>query len=75
SSDPKGGDRKFIPLLVRAGLSSGFVDALFLEVHEDPECAKCDASTQWPLNKLEDLLLMAKESFIKGKELIKKYNF
>ncbi|MEO0255440.1 MAG: 3-deoxy-8-phosphooctulonate synthase [candidate division WOR-3 bacterium] len=75
SSDPKGGDRKFIPLLVRTGLSSGFVDALFLEVHEDPECAKCDASTQWPLSKLEDLLLMAKESFIKGKELIKKYNF
>ncbi len=75
SSDPKGGDRKFIPLLIRAALSSGFVDALFLEVHEDPDCAKCDASTQWPLNKLENLLLMALEFFNKGKELIKKYNF
>lgn len=75
SSDPKGGDRKFIPILIRAALSSGFVDALFLEVHEDPDCAKCDASTQWPLNKLENLLLMAVECFNKGKELIKKYNF
>ena len=73
SSDPKGGDRQFIPLLIRAALSTGFVDALFLEVHEEPSCAKCDASTQWPLNKLEEILSMAKESFEKGKELLHKY--
>ncbi len=73
SHDPKGGDREFIPLFIRASLSTGFVDALFLEVHEDPSSAKCDASTQWPLEKLEPILLMAKESFEKGKELLNKF--
>jgi len=73
SSDPKGGERHFIPLLIRAALSTGFVDGLFLEVHEEPQCAKCDASTQWPLDRLKELLLMAKESFEKGKELLYKY--
>ncbi len=75
SSDPKGGFREFIPLLIRSALATGYVDALFLEVHENPPCAKCDASTQWPIEKLEPILEMAKDIYNKGKEFIKKYNF
>ncbi|MEN3044205.1 MAG: 3-deoxy-8-phosphooctulonate synthase [Candidatus Hydrothermales bacterium] len=74
SQDPRGGDRSFIPLLVKAALATGYVDALFLEVHEDPECAKCDASTQWPIKDLKDLLKVALEFFQKGKETLNEMN-
>jgi len=36
-----GGERKFIPALARAGVAAG-VDALFMEVHEDPDQALSD---------------------------------
>jgi 2-dehydro-3-deoxyphosphooctonate aldolase (KDO 8-P synthase) len=36
-----GGERKFVPLLARAAAAAG-IDALFTEVHEDPERAPCD---------------------------------
>jgi len=32
------------------------VDALFLEVHPDPDKALSDAATQWPLARVENLL-------------------
>ncbi|MDX2198972.1 MAG: 3-deoxy-8-phosphooctulonate synthase [Phycisphaerae bacterium] len=50
-----GGERRFIPLLARAAVAVG-IDALFLEVHDDPDHAKSDAATVWPLEKLEGLL-------------------
>lgn len=50
-----GGQREFIPLLARAAVAAG-VDALFLEVHDDPPRAKSDAATVWPLSELEPLL-------------------
>lgn len=50
-----GGAREHIPLLARAAVASG-VDGLFVEVHNDPEHAKSDAATVWPLEKLESLL-------------------
>ncbi|MEN3045666.1 MAG: 3-deoxy-8-phosphooctulonate synthase [Candidatus Hydrothermales bacterium] len=75
SEDPRGGDRSFIPLLIKAALATGYVDALFLEVHEDPENAKCDASTQWPLKNLRNLLKVAIEFFKKGKESLKENSF
>ena len=31
-------------------------DAVFMEVHDDPENALSDAATQWPLDKLEAFL-------------------
>ncbi len=34
-------------------------DALFMEVHPDPERGLSDASTMWPLSKLRDLLATA----------------
>ncbi|HEY7320760.1 MAG TPA: 3-deoxy-8-phosphooctulonate synthase, partial [Candidatus Binatia bacterium] len=36
-----GGERKYIPALARAGVAAG-IDALFMEVHEDPEHALSD---------------------------------
>jgi len=35
------GERKFVPLLSRAAAAAG-IDALFTEVHEDPDHARCD---------------------------------
>lgn len=35
------GERKFVPVLARAAAAAG-IDALFTEVHEDPEKALCD---------------------------------
>ncbi|MEW6252055.1 MAG: 3-deoxy-8-phosphooctulonate synthase [Planctomycetota bacterium] len=50
-----GGRREFIPLLARAAVAAG-IDALFMEVHDDPPNAKSDAATVWPLSELEGLL-------------------
>lgn len=50
-----GGRREFIPLLARAAVAAG-VDALFMEVHDNPTHAKSDAATVWPLDQLEPLL-------------------
>jgi 2-dehydro-3-deoxyphosphooctonate aldolase (KDO 8-P synthase) len=50
-----GGQREFIPLLARAAVAAG-IDALFMEVHDDPPHAKSDAGTVWPLAELEPLL-------------------
>jgi 2-dehydro-3-deoxyphosphooctonate aldolase (KDO 8-P synthase) len=49
------GAREFVPLLARAAVAAG-IDALFLEVHDDPPNAKSDAATVWPLDRLEPLL-------------------
>lgn len=50
-----GGVRESIPAMARAAVAVG-IDALFLEVHPDPANAKSDAATQWPLDRLEELL-------------------
>ena len=50
------GQREMIPTLAQAAVAAG-CDGLFLEVHDDPIKAKSDASTQWPLEQLEDLLI------------------
>ena len=50
-----GGDRRWIPLLARAAAAAG-VDGLYLEVHPDPDRARSDPETQWPLERLDELL-------------------
>ena len=50
-----GGVRESIPAMVRAAVAVG-IDALFLEVHPDPEHALSDAATQWPLSQARELL-------------------
>jgi 2-dehydro-3-deoxyphosphooctonate aldolase (KDO 8-P synthase) len=50
-----GGEREHIPLLARAAVAAG-IDGLFMEVHPDPARALCDATNQYYLDKLEELL-------------------
>lgn len=50
-----GGRPEFAPVLARAATAAG-ADALFIETHDDPPNAKCDAATVWPIDKLESLL-------------------
>lgn len=53
--DVTGGAREFVPHLMRAAVAVG-VDALFLEVHPDPENALCDASSMLSLASLPKAL-------------------
>lgn len=50
-----GGDRRAIAPLARAAVAVG-IDALFMEVHPDPERALSDPATQYPLHEVEPLL-------------------
>jgi len=50
-----GGEREFIAPLARAAVAVG-VDALFFEVHDDPEHALCDGPSQIPLEAFPALL-------------------
>lgn len=50
-----GGDRAFVPTLARAAVAAG-CDAVFLEVHEDPDRALSDGATSLRLDDLPPLL-------------------
>ncbi len=50
-----GGERRFIATLARAAVAAG-VDALFFEVHDDPDRAPCDGPNQMPLAEFPALL-------------------
>lgn len=50
-----GGQREFIPPLARAAMAAG-IDGLFMEVHPDPDRAKCDGPNSWPLDRTAQLL-------------------
>ena len=50
-----GGMREMIPTLAKSAVAAG-CDGIFMEVHDNVIKAKSDASTQWPLEKLESLL-------------------
>jgi 2-dehydro-3-deoxyphosphooctonate aldolase (KDO 8-P synthase) len=64
-----GGERKYIPALARAGVAAG-VDALFMEVHEDPDCALSDGPNSLALENFESLLKLVKQidSLIRGSQ-------
>jgi len=49
------GDREFVLPLARAAAAVG-IDALFVEVHPDPDSARSDAKTQLPVADLPELL-------------------
>ncbi len=53
--DATAGMAEYIPNLARAAVACG-VDGLFMEVHDHPAAALSDATTQFPLEKLEGLL-------------------
>jgi 2-dehydro-3-deoxyphosphooctonate aldolase (KDO 8-P synthase) len=50
-----GGEREHIPALLAAAAGAG-ADGFFLETHPDPPRAPSDAATQWPLDRLPELL-------------------
>jgi 2-dehydro-3-deoxyphosphooctonate aldolase (KDO 8-P synthase) len=50
-----GGQREFIPPLLAAAAAAG-ADGFFIETHPDPAHASSDAATQWPLDRLADLV-------------------
>ena len=67
-----GGQREFIPFLVRAAVSNG-INALFMEVHDDPPNAKSDANTVLDLRYLESILAQAVSLHKMRLELESKY--
>lgn len=54
-----GGQAEYIEHFARAGVACG-VDAVFMEVHDNPNNAPSDGPNQLPLNKLEKLLFKLK---------------
>jgi len=55
-----GGQKEFVPLLSRAAVAAG-CDALFLEVHPDPDNALSDGPNMLALDKIEGLLTQVKK--------------
>jgi 2-dehydro-3-deoxyphosphooctonate aldolase (KDO 8-P synthase) len=55
-----GGMREMVPTLARAATAAG-IDGIFLEVHDDPDKAKCDGPNMVPLSELKDLLIQIKK--------------
>jgi 2-dehydro-3-deoxyphosphooctonate aldolase (KDO 8-P synthase) len=62
-----GGSRELAPVLAKAAVAAG-ANALFLEVHPEPEKALCDAACMMELRNVESLLKTCKAIF----ELIRK---
>lgn len=62
-----GGKREFVPFLSRAAASVG-IDALFLEVHPNPDKALSDGPNMIKLSELEELLkpIIEIDALIKG---------
>ena len=62
-----GGERRFVAPLARAAVAAG-VDAVFMEVHEDPSRALSDGATSLPLAELPTLLreLVAIDRALRG---------
>ena len=54
------GMRDMIPTLAKAAVASG-CNGVFMEVHNNVEEAKSDAATQWPLQRLKELLIEIKK--------------
>ncbi|MBR6400974.1 MAG: 3-deoxy-8-phosphooctulonate synthase [Firmicutes bacterium] len=54
------GNREFAPYMMNAGLAVG-VDGIFAEVHPDPDHAVSDGPSQIKLDKIADILRVAKQ--------------
>jgi 2-dehydro-3-deoxyphosphooctonate aldolase (KDO 8-P synthase) len=55
AGEASGGQREFVPVLARAAAAVG-IDALFLEVHPDPDHAPSDGPNMVRLDRLAELL-------------------
>ncbi|MCK5552506.1 MAG: 3-deoxy-8-phosphooctulonate synthase [Deltaproteobacteria bacterium] len=58
--DRSGGQRELVPQLARAATATG-IDALFMEVHEDPSRALCDGGNSVSLDEIGYFLTQVKE--------------
>ncbi|HJM33011.1 MAG TPA: 3-deoxy-8-phosphooctulonate synthase, partial [Candidatus Marinimicrobia bacterium] len=58
-SSSSAGMREMIPTLAKAAVAAG-CNGLFMEIHDNVDKAKSDATTQWPLDQLEVLLAQCK---------------
>lgn len=67
-----GGQREFIPHLVRAAAACG-IHALFMETHNDPANAMSDANTVLDIQYLENILAQAKIVHETRLELLDKF--
>ncbi len=56
-----GGLKQYAPILARAAAATGCVDGFFLEVHDNPEKALSDASTQLDVKELAALIRALRE--------------
>jgi len=61
------GQREFIPHLLAAAAVAG-ADGFFLETHPSPEHASSDAATQWPLDRLDDLMERTLDLWARARE-------
>ena len=55
-----GGQREFVAPLARAAAATG-IDALFMEVHDDPDQALCDGPNMLAIDDLPDVLKQVKK--------------
>ena len=53
--DSSGGDRRFVSVLAKSAAAAG-CDAIFMEVHKDPDNAPCDGPNMVPLDQLKEII-------------------
>lgn len=59
-----GGSPEWAPVLARSAIAAG-ADGLFIETHPKPSKALCDAASMLPLDRLERLLSICQDIFIR----------
>src|SRR5574344_2247886 len=62
NGESTGGDRRFVPLLAKSAVAAG-ANALFFEVHPEPDCAPCDGPNMIKLENAENLFRKCKQIF------------
>lgn len=74
AGDASGGERSLVPCLARAAVAAG-IDGVFMEVHPDPDRAKCDGPNSLKLDALPSLLKTLKEidAIVKKTDLNSEY--
>jgi 2-dehydro-3-deoxyphosphooctonate aldolase (KDO 8-P synthase) len=62
-----GGDREMVPYLARAAVATGCVAGVFMETHENPDCAPSDGPNMIKLDNLKNILedLVAIDGIVK----------
>lgn len=60
--DASAGNRQLAPILAKAAVAAG-ANGLFIEVHTEPEKAKCDAECVLPIEWVGPLVAMCKQIF------------